>query len=155
MADDTGLAPKESVIEALFSGPDGLAVGGFRVSSSIPRVRLRRGRPLDPDSLTPIPDLGMLRRPTRVPSVITGVCHFILSQMNLNKGRGEPLEELFPIAVCERPGCGRFFVVQRSGRARFCSERCRSATNKGKLTLPEKAAYMREYRAKKKKKKKP
>ena len=50
MADDTGLAPKESVIETLCSWPDGLAVGGFRVSTSIPRVRLRRGRPLDPKS---------------------------------------------------------------------------------------------------------
>ena len=50
MADDTGLAPKESVIETLCSWPDGLAVGGFRVSTSIPRVRLRRGRPLDPES---------------------------------------------------------------------------------------------------------
>jgi len=49
MADDTGLAPKESVIETLCSWPDVLAVGGFRVSS-IPRVRLRRRRPLDPES---------------------------------------------------------------------------------------------------------
>ena len=48
MADDTGLAPKESVIETLCSWPGGLAVGGFRVSTRIPRVRLRRGRPLDP-----------------------------------------------------------------------------------------------------------
>ena len=43
MADDTGLAPKESVIETLCGWPDGLAVGGFRVSTSIPGVRLRRG----------------------------------------------------------------------------------------------------------------
>jgi hypothetical protein len=50
MADDTGLAPKELVIETLCSWPDGLAVGGFRVSTSIPRVRLRRGRRLDPES---------------------------------------------------------------------------------------------------------
>jgi hypothetical protein len=50
MADDTGLASKESVIETLCRWPDGLAVGGFRVSTSIPKVRLRRGRPLDPES---------------------------------------------------------------------------------------------------------
>jgi hypothetical protein len=50
MADDTGLAPKESVIEALCGWPDGLAVGGFRVFTSISRVRLRRGRPFDPES---------------------------------------------------------------------------------------------------------
>ena len=50
MADNTGLAPKESVVETLCSWPDGLAVGGFRVSTSIPRVRLRRGRPLDRES---------------------------------------------------------------------------------------------------------
>ena len=50
MADDTGLAPKESVIDALRGLPAGLAVGGFRVSTSIPQVRLRWGRPLDPES---------------------------------------------------------------------------------------------------------
>ena len=50
MADDTGLAPKESVIETRCSWPDGLVVGGSRVSTSIPRVRLRRGRRLDPES---------------------------------------------------------------------------------------------------------
>ena len=50
MADDTGLAPKESVIETLCGLPDGLASGGFRVSTSIPKVKLRRGRPLDPES---------------------------------------------------------------------------------------------------------
>jgi hypothetical protein len=50
MADDTGSAPKESVIETLCSWPDGLAVGGFRVSTSIPGVRLRGGRPLDPEA---------------------------------------------------------------------------------------------------------
>jgi len=50
MADDTGLAPKESVIEALYGLPDGLAVGGSRVSTSIPKVKLRGGRPLDPES---------------------------------------------------------------------------------------------------------
>jgi hypothetical protein len=48
MADDTGLAPKESVIETLCGSPDGLAVGGFLVSTSIPKVRLRRGRPWIP-----------------------------------------------------------------------------------------------------------
>jgi hypothetical protein len=50
MADDTGSAPKELVIETLCSWPDGLAVGGFRVSPSIPRVRFRRGGPLDRES---------------------------------------------------------------------------------------------------------
>jgi hypothetical protein len=50
MADDRGLAPKESVIETLCGWPDGLAAGGFRVFSSIPKVRLRRGRSLDPES---------------------------------------------------------------------------------------------------------
>ncbi len=50
MADDTGLAPEESVIEALHGPRDGLAVGGFRVSASIPKVKFRRLRPLDPES---------------------------------------------------------------------------------------------------------
>ena len=43
MADDTGLAPKESVIETLRSLAQELAAGGFRVFASIPKVRLRRG----------------------------------------------------------------------------------------------------------------
>ena len=47
MADDTGLAPKESVIETLCGFPDGASCGGFRVSAEILLVRLRRGRPLD------------------------------------------------------------------------------------------------------------
>ena len=34
MADDTGLAPKESVIETLCSWPDGLAVG--RLFDNVP-----------------------------------------------------------------------------------------------------------------------
>ena len=50
MADDTGLAPKESVIETLRGLAQELAVGGFRVSASIPKVRLRRGRLLDHES---------------------------------------------------------------------------------------------------------
>jgi hypothetical protein len=50
MADDTGLAPKESVIETLRSRAARLAVGGFRVFTGILLVRLRRGRPLDPES---------------------------------------------------------------------------------------------------------
>src|ERR1035437_10352787 len=49
-ADDAVLAPKESVIETLCGLPDRLAGGGFRVSASIPRVRLRRERPLDHES---------------------------------------------------------------------------------------------------------
>jgi hypothetical protein len=53
MADDTGLAPKESVIETLCGWLDGLAVGGFRASSSIPMVRLRRGRALGSRVATP------------------------------------------------------------------------------------------------------
>jgi hypothetical protein len=109
-------------------------------------------------SLRPTPTGMLLRRPTIVPSVITGICHLILVQLELHVGRGELLEHLFPITLCERPDCGRFFVVQRVGRSRFCSGSCRSATAKGKLTLPEKAAYMREYRALKEKtrqKKKP
>jgi hypothetical protein len=43
MADDTGLAPEESVIEALHGLPVGLAVGRFRISTSIPR-----GKPSSP-----------------------------------------------------------------------------------------------------------
>jgi hypothetical protein len=47
-ADGTGLVPKESVIETLCGLAQELAVGGFRVFSIIPKMRLRRGRPLDP-----------------------------------------------------------------------------------------------------------
>ena len=50
MADDTGLAPKESVIETLCGLSDGLAGRGSSVSASIPKVMLRRRRPLDSES---------------------------------------------------------------------------------------------------------
>ena len=38
------------MIETLCGLPDGLASGGFGVSAEILLVRLRRGRPLDPES---------------------------------------------------------------------------------------------------------
>jgi hypothetical protein len=50
MADDTGLAPKKSVVETLRRCPAGLAVGGFLVFASIFLVKLRGGRLLDPES---------------------------------------------------------------------------------------------------------
>src|SRR3984957_14984820 len=50
MADDTGLAPKESVIETLYTSPYRLLGKGSRVFCQILLVKLRRGRPLDPES---------------------------------------------------------------------------------------------------------
>jgi hypothetical protein len=101
-------------------------------------------------TFTPIPG-SVTRQASADHTVIAGICNFILDQVVLHSGRGEPYEKTFPITVCEKLGCGKLLFVQRAGRARFCSENCRSWTNKNKVPLPAKAEYMRDYRASKKK----
>jgi hypothetical protein len=91
--------------------------------------------------------IRLLRRFSNVDSVIAGLCLFILDQIDRHDLGGEPLTEVFPFSLCGRPDCGRLFIVQRVGRARFCSNKCRSAAGKRKKTSEEKAAYMRGYRA--------
>lgn len=90
----------------------------------------------------------LLRRDfSELGSVVTGVCQFILDQVDRHDLDGVPLAELFPFGLCEREGCGRFFYVQRVGRGKFCSDRCRAAVAKAKKPLEDKAAYMKKYRA--------
>jgi hypothetical protein len=80
-------------------------------------------------------------------SVVTGICRFILDQVDQHDLDGVPLAEVFPFGLCEREGCGRFFYVKRIGRGKFCSGNCRAAVAKAKKPLEEKAAYMKDYRA--------
>lgn len=101
----------------------------------------------DPDSKNPMDRSMIVKMPTRIGSVMTGVCRFILDQVDRHDVYGESLEDAFPIAICDRPGCGRFFVVQRSGRAKFCSSNCRARVAKKNRPLEDKAEYMRKYRA--------
>ena len=60
---------------------------------------------------------------------------------------GEALMEVIPIGLCERSGCGRFFLIERAGRGRFCSDKCRAGAYQDKLTKEQRAARMRKYRA--------
>jgi hypothetical protein len=80
-------------------------------------------------------------------SVVAPVCKFILDQIERHDIGGEELSDVIPIGLCERPECDRFFVIKRTGRRRFCSPTCRSGANQDKMTLEEKAARMRKYRA--------
>jgi len=86
---------------------------------------------------------------SNIGSVVTGICRFILEQVDRHDLHGEPISAVFPFGLCERLGCGRFFIVQRVGRARFCSDNCRSLVGKQKVSKEDKAAYMKQYRAEK------
>jgi hypothetical protein len=107
--------------------------------------KLHPGMQLDPESgeLT----VFLHRVLIEIPSVVAGVCHFILQQIDRHDLRGEPLTHVFRFGLCDRNGCGRLFMVRRVGRGRFCSDNCRSAVGKQKMTKAEKAAYMKQYRS--------
>jgi hypothetical protein len=87
------------------------------------------------------------RAVTKSDSIVAGICQFILRQIDRHDLDDEPLSEIFPFAMCERQGCGRFHIVQRSGRSRFCSDACRARVNALKRTKEENAERMRMYRA--------
>jgi hypothetical protein len=78
-------------------------------------------------------------------SVVSPVCKFILDQIELHDP-GKKQRDVIPIGMCERPGCGGFFVIERVGRGRFCSSKCRAGAYQDKMTREEKAARMRKYR---------
>jgi hypothetical protein len=88
----------------------------------------------------------ILEWPKSCESVISPVCRFILEQIERHDIGGEALKDIIPIGSCERAGCDRFFVIERAGRGRFCSSKCRAGAYQGKLTKEEKAARMRKYR---------
>lgn len=65
--------------------------------------------------------------PTRFGRAMSPICEFIWRQMNgYRNGDGE-LKALFPIGVCGRPSCGRFFLIERIGRGSYCSSLCRAS----------------------------
>jgi hypothetical protein len=64
-ADSTGPALKESVIKTLCGLSDGLANGGFRVSTEILLVRLRRGMSRLPEYISVNPPSFFARHPFR------------------------------------------------------------------------------------------
>jgi hypothetical protein len=84
-------------------------------------------------------------------SIIAGVCHFLLRQIDRHDLDGERLVKVFPVAICKREECGRFRVVQRAGRAQFCSDSCKSKANASKKTKKQLAKKMRDYRSRLKK----
>jgi hypothetical protein len=79
--------------------------------------------------------------------VVSPVCKFILDQIERHDVWGEALKDVAPIGSCERSGCDRFFMIERAGRGRFCSSKCRARDYQGKLTKEQRAARMRKYRA--------
>ena len=83
---------------------------------------------------------------TQCVSVISPVCKFILDQI-VRHNKGEELRRVIPIGHCKRPGCERFFFVERVGRARFCSDLCRVKFNGSIKTKEENAERMRKHRA--------
>jgi hypothetical protein len=86
--------------------------------------------------------------PERIGSVVSPVCKFILDQIERHDEGREPLREVIPIGLCDRPGCGRFRIVkkQRKGNV-FCSDLCRANFSQANKSKEEKAADMRDYRA--------
>jgi len=84
--------------------------------------------------------------PDSCESVVSPVCRFILDQIELHDSEGAELNDVVPLGTCGRAGCDRFFVVERAGRRRFCSDACRAKAHQGRLTKEQKAAKIRKYR---------
>jgi hypothetical protein len=80
-------------------------------------------------------------------TIIAGVCQYILRQIDRHDLDGEALTDVFPITLCGRQECGRFLVVQRTGRSHFCCDACRAKFHASKRTKEENAEKMRRYRA--------
>lgn len=89
----------------------------------------------------------LMEWPEPCESVVAPVCKFILDQIESHDIEGEALRDVIPIGLCGRSGCGRFFVRERAGRGRFCSDKCRAGAYQEKLTKEQRAARMRKYRA--------
>jgi hypothetical protein len=89
----------------------------------------------------------ILEWPDSCQSVIAPVCKFILEQIERHDIGGELLRDIIPIGSCERAGCGRFCMIKRKGRKKFCSDKCRAGRYQEKLPKEQRAAKMRRYRA--------
>jgi hypothetical protein len=83
-------------------------------------------------------------------SVITPVCKFVVDQIGRYDKHEELLQKVIPIGHCARPGCERFFIIERVGRGRFCSDSCRSKAGQSATTKAENAARMAVYRKRRK-----
>jgi hypothetical protein len=57
-------------------------------------------------------------------------------------------EKAVPIRICDRPGCGKFFVPRRVGRKKFCSDACVRQAQTPR-SGDENRDYMRLYRLEK------
>jgi hypothetical protein len=89
----------------------------------------------------------LLQWPEFCESVIAPVCKFIIEQIERHDLWGEALKDVIPIGSCKRSGCDRFFMIERAGRGRFCSDKCRAGAYQDKLTPDQRAARMRKHRA--------
>jgi hypothetical protein len=86
--------------------------------------------------------------PDTIGSVVSPVCKFILDQIQRHDEGREPLREVIPIGLCDRPGCGKFRIIkkQRKGHV-FCSDLCRANFYQANKSKKAKAAYMKNHRA--------
>jgi hypothetical protein len=89
--------------------------------------------------------IGVL--PEQCVSVLSPVCKFVVDQIIRHDKGGEELRKVIPIGYCRKPGCDRFFMIERVGRGRFCSASCRAQKYQSGMTKEEKAARMRAYRS--------
>lgn len=98
-------------------------------------------KPNDPDSML------LLEWPEKLGSVVAPVCRFIKEQIDRHDLSGEPLRDVIPVGLCDRPGCGKFRVIKhiRPGHF-FCSNICKAMFHQASKTPEERAAYMRGYR---------
>jgi len=65
------------------------------------------------------------------------ICYFIVNEL-------DEFGERAPVRICEREGCGKFTVPERTGRKRFCSSQCRALSYQGSRS--DWNEYMRKYR---------
>jgi hypothetical protein len=81
-------------------------------------------------------------------SVVSPVCRFIKDAIDGHDLHDEPLRSAIPIALCDRPGCGRFRLVKVSRDAAhvFCSNLCKATFHQAARGKDKNAQLMREYR---------
>jgi len=78
---------------------------------------------------------------TQYISCVGLLCRWIIEQA------GEKMPREIPLRICQYEKCGRFFVSERKGAARFCIDRnCRQLAANANRTPEEKRNYMRDYR---------
>ena len=82
-------------------------------------------------------------------SVVSPLCRFIKDAIDAHDVQGEDLRTAIPIALCDRPGCGKFRIVKarRDAAHVFCSNLCKATFHQSAKGKGQKAEYMRDYRA--------